>query len=1032
MVLVESFGLFVRGLRWRVGPTVAVLAVSVVAMAGAALGPLYAHSAQESLLRDGLAQAPPITTGMLTRGAIPGQTGFSVQQLLDTVVERSADPRIDPWYGPGTASLTVEGGLPTVAGRSLGEAQVGWHLGQCSGVVIVSGSCPDSAGEAMVSARTADAAGFRIGDVMRLNVGSDPDADQVTIVGTYDAATADPAAWGVGNPDQFRAAPIEGARDTFDEIVVDEATMLASTGDVVAESFRALDPASVRITDVADLRAAVDAMVGTAGASGADAPVTVSASRLLEHLDSAQPRLDAVALTSFAVTAQLVLLAWFVLFLIISAMMEERSGEIVVAKLRGLGPRPTVAFGLAEPVLLLVLALPIGLVVALLTDALLVRRYLVAGTTVTLTLGVWVALLLCLMGGAAAAALAARAILTAPVLEQLRRTGGRSGRILRSWAVDVAALVLAAASAYQLARGQSDSLALLAPGLITLAAGLLAVRSLPRLARLEVARTRAGPRTASFLAARNIARRPSGLRIIALLSIAVGLAVLAADATVVASANRTALAQAQVGADQVLRVGAASPGALRAAVEEVDPGGTWAMAGVRTSDPAGGMLAVDASRLAAVAAWDPAWVGSSPDAIGPLLHPDVPAEPIPVAGALSLRATYAGDPAGDSAGEVRLTVAVRTAGGRPGQALLGTLQPGTADYAADLPLCVDQPCRLVAFTLTQPVGLPAAVLRGTVTLSDARDAEGPVDLTAAGVDGWRSGARAVMFPVEGGAEVTTASEGALTVSFEVDPLADAGIEVADHPADLPVVQGGPDDLGTAAEPGTRVATGLDGRFTAISSAGSGVLPQLLRTGTLADLQYAVDATGATPGGLIHQVWLSGSAPANAQDMLRAAGLEVLGVDSLDQRVAELDRGGVALSLRLFALASLVALLLGAGTLLAASYVVSRRRAYELAALRALGAGRPLLVRASRRENAVLAATGILVGTVSGLAAAWLAMPALLGPSVLEGPPPWYGPAWLAVLGLVAVVLLVLAVVADLGARRTVRHAGPELLRQVQE
>jgi predicted lysophospholipase L1 biosynthesis ABC-type transport system permease subunit len=1028
VVVVESFGLFLRGLRWRAGPTFVVLAVSVVAMAGAALGPLYAHSAQESLLRDGLAQAPPVTTGMLTRGAILRQAGFTVQQLLDTVLERAADPELDPWYSPGTASLTVEGGLPTVDGRSLGEAQVGWHRGQCTGVVIVSGSCPDAAREAMVSERTAAAAGFRIGDVLRLNIGTDPDADQVTLVGTYDATTADPAAWGVGNPDQFRAAPIEGARDTFDEVVVDEATMLASTGDVVAESFRALDPASVALDDVTALRAVVDAAVGTAGAAGAEAPVTVSASRLPDHLDSAQPRLDAVALSSFAVTAQLVLLAWFVLFLIISAMMEERSGEIVVAKLRGLGPRSTVAFGLAEPVLILVVALPIGLVVALLADAFLVQRYLVAGTSVTLTTGVWVALLLCLMGGAAAAALAARAILTAPVLEQLRRTGGRSGRILRSWAVDVAVLVLAATSAYQLASGQSDSLALLAPGLITLAAGLLAVRILPRLARVEVARTRAGPRTASFLAARNLARRPSGLRIVVLLSIAVGLAVLAVDATVVASANRTDLARAQVGADQVLRVGAPSPGALIAAVEEVDPTGTWAMAAVRMADPSGGLLAVDARRLAAVTTWDPAWVGSSGDAIGPLLHPQAPAEPLPVAGALSLRATYAGD----SAGEVRLSVAVRAASGQPGQAALGTLQPGTADYSADLPLCVDQPCRLVAFTLTQPVGLPAAVLRGTVTLSDGRDAGGPVDLAAPGPDGWRSGARAVMFPIEGGAEVTEASDGALTVSFELDPMADAGIEIADHPADLPVVQGGPDDPDPAAGPETRVVTGLDGRFTAISPSGSGVLPQLLRTGTLADLQYAIDATGATPAGLTHQVWLSASAPPDAQDKLRAAGLEVLGVDSLDQRVAELDRGGVALSLRLFVLASFVALLLGAGTLLATSYVVSRRRAYELAALGALGAGHPLLVRASRRENAVLAATGILVGTVSGLAAAWLAMPALLGPSVSEGPPPWYGPAWLAVLGLVAVVLLVLAVVADLGARRTVRHAGPELLRQVQE
>ena len=109
----------------------------------------------------------------------------------------------------------------------------------------------------------------------------------------------------------------------------------------------------------------------------------------------------------------------------------------------------------------------------------------------------------------------------------------------------------------------------------------------------------------------------------------------------------------------------------------------------------------------------------------------------------------------------------------------------------------------------------------------------------------------------------------------------------------------------------------------------------------------------------------------------------------------------------------------------------RRRAYELAALRALGADRRVLVRSARREQVVLATTGTALGLVAGLIAAAFALPALLGNGE-SGLPVWLGPAWLPVLALVVIVLLALVVVADVGARRTVRDAVPDLLRQVQE
>lgn len=1032
----EALRLALRGLRWRAGSSAAVLVVSVVAMAGAALGPLYASSASESLVRDALASAPPVTTGVLSRGNIAGQTQFRPNQLAQAVQARAADPRLDPWYGPPTLSLTVLQGSPSIDGRALGVAEVSWYRGQCGGVTIVSGRCPDGPGQAMVSARLLKDSHARLGTTMRLGITSDPRADTVTLVGTYDPTTADPAVWGLAHPDQYSTPSNPDAPDILDEVLVDQATMERSNGDVAAVAFRALNAESVHLGDVPALRATVATVtdvtiapppiVGAPQISGGP-PATLSISGLPDFLDSLQPVLDNVAATSFAVTAQLVLLAWFVLFLVIAATSEERSGEIALAKLRGMTPRSTVAFGLAEPVILLLVALPVGAALAYAADVWLTRRYLVPGTDVSMTPLVGLALLVCLLGGAVAAGLAVRGILTAPVLEQLRRTSGRRARLVRSSAVDAAAVALAAAGIYELNRGGSDSLALLAPGLMALAVGLLAVRALPWLARIEVARTRRSPRLASYLSSRNIARRPSGLRIVVLLSLAVGLAVFAVDGWVVSADNRADLARAQVGAARVLHVHAGSAGQLLAAVEQADPSGTHAMAATQSDNGSGGLLTVDASRLAAVTSWDPAWVHMTPADLAAALHPPQQTDPLPVRGSLTLAATYQGQ------GEpVLLSVVVRSATGLPSSVTMGVLRPGSHSYTVPLPTCVAAACSLSAFTFTHPIELPATNTVGTVVLGDARDAQGPVDLTAPGQTGWRSGASGLVNRIDSGAVVTSLDGGALHVKIRVEPIADGAIEVADHPLSLPVLQGSNAVKASGAPEGYDVIAGLDGRFTDVQILQTGVLPRLLRSGTMADLPFALAATGTVTDPLDYQVWLAPDAPASIVTDLQASGLSVVREESLDSTQAELDRGGTALALRLFLLAALVALVLGAGTLLANAYVVIRRRAYELAALRAIGAPRSVLVRAARREQVALALTGVALGAGAGLVAAGIALPPLVDSAGADGPPLRYGPAWLPVLAVVAVILVVLAVVADVGARRTVRRAMPDLLRQVQE
>ena len=85
----------------------------------------------------------------------------------------------------------------------------------------------------------------------------------------------------------------------------------------------------------------------------------------------------------------------------VSGAVEARGDEIALAKLRGLRPSRTVLFALAEPVSLLVLAAPLGLVCALVATHLLTDAALVDGTPVALTGTTGLALAAAFAGSAA-------------------------------------------------------------------------------------------------------------------------------------------------------------------------------------------------------------------------------------------------------------------------------------------------------------------------------------------------------------------------------------------------------------------------------------------------------------------------------------------------------------------------------------------------------------------------------------------------------------------------------------------------------
>ena len=125
------------------------------------------------------------------------------------------------------------------------------------------------------------------------------------------------------------------------------------------------------------------------------------------------------------ITLQLLALCLLLLFLAVTDAIEARGPEIALAKLRGRGAVSTAMFGLSEPVLLLLLALPVGTLAGWGASALLSHVLLRPGTQVALPALGWVSAAVAAAGGLAAAVLAAQPDSAPPVLEEWRRSGLR-------------------------------------------------------------------------------------------------------------------------------------------------------------------------------------------------------------------------------------------------------------------------------------------------------------------------------------------------------------------------------------------------------------------------------------------------------------------------------------------------------------------------------------------------------------------------------------------------------------------------------
>jgi hypothetical protein len=1041
----DTLRLALRALRWRPGTALTTLLVAVASVATAVTAPLWGRAAQEALLATRLAATPVEQSGLST--AVTVDVGAGPDAVADALAETrqaSAAVGLDRWFAPGGTVVRTNDAVPVQpAGASVPthEARIAWVDGLCGHVRIVAGRCPSGGADVLVSTRTATALGLSPGSRLGLSLAGR--IAQRTVAGTYDIRDPESAYWfGYDYTDHGTALGSDGM-DRLDTLFVTRDAMGALVTAVrQVEVHRPLRPGTMHLADADGVRRTVS-----------DAVTSSSRSTDPERTSSSLPAVLAsvgrdgrtVQVAALLVSAQLLVLAWYVLFLLVTAATEERSDEVVVAKLRGLRPRSTAAFTLAESLLLLVAAVPLGYVAGRFATQALVTAFLPPGTPVRFDATSAAAGLVALLGGVVAAALAARRVLRQPVLALLRRAGER-----RSWqrslALDAVLVTLTAAAVLSLAQrsqaaASSDVLVLLLPVLLAFTIGLVGSRLLPVLLAVAVRGTRAGRRGAAFLAVRQAGRRRGGARTAVLLTVATALAVFAADAFDAAAATRASQAAMQVGADRVLHVEAGSLPQLVAAVDRADPAGRTMMAAAELvpEGEQGRILAVDAGRLPAVGAWQPSWSDLAVSELAHRLHPTTP-EPLLLPGP-DLAVTAGLDlfgrdrtPAGESPidpvrGPLVLFADLRGADGRTTTVRLGQVHGDTRTYRATLPDCT-APCALTALRLDRGAGVLGDVF-GTLRVTGLESPAGRPVAGALRAERWQVGRTRVTEPGrKPPVAVRSPGSDGLVWDLRARDSDQVVVGVAEAPLDLPVVLA---DGMPAAEPypgsdGGSFGTSIGGQPTVHRVVGRvHVLPRSGRLGTLVDLRYAaLRSPDAAPDQL--QVWLSPGAGRDAVTRLQAQGVRVVGSESLAAARRDLDRSASALSFLLLLFAAVAAVGLALAGVVTDLFVVGRRRAREVAAMRSLGLSPRTVAGAGALEQLLVLGTGVLLGTVAGFLAVRLALPRVpLGTGLAV--PPLLAPALLVIAATVVAVLATVAALSAGSARLLLRAGTPDRLRE---
>lgn len=943
----------VRALVHRLGTTVVILIVALCASAAATVGPTYYAAAKHSILQDTLADADVVGRSISVeqqggvQDTLPGVEASVQHELVQAAGSVSTVNRL---FAPPIEALETSVFFPAHAQNPL----LATRTNVCAHLRFARGTCPTVTNSVTVSTSLAAVNHWAVGD--QIHPAGRP---TLTISGIYVPPNVNNPYWLARGTTYFPAENPTVQKAPFDALFTPPSTLSSLTGnpqgtDIVA---RALIKSHVEPGDVAALERINTRLTTSALLARTQATVTTSIGGTMDTVKSSW---SALSVPVYVVTAELLVLTWLLLFLVVTDAVEARGTEIALAKLRGYGAGRSLTFGLGEPAVLLAIALPVGAVLGWLLTGGLVQVLLRHGTPVSLPASGWLGAVIASIGGVAAIIVAARRTLTRPVVEQWRRTGRKAAD--RGWVFDAVVLTGAVAGLLQLKLSgtlgstKHSALALLVPGLLGVAIAVVASRLLPLLCRARFGRTRHTGGLGPFLAVRHMARRPGGTRTTMILATAIALATFSLASWSIGSSNRSRVADMTVGAPTVLTVVPKSGQDLGDLVDRADPSGRSAVAVENFTSSGTSFLAVQPDRFAHVANWSSSFV---PDAARMLsaLHPPAP-NPIPLNGdQVRLRVDITAlQPAG---GELTMNVVAQGATA-PTPIDLGTLtrSGATVRLSGGLP----GPSTLHDLEVSPPGGRPVQ-MHGQLTFSDleVHNASGWHPLPSLAAPGQWTDAQDQRVTV-------SATGNQLQWEFDAVRGVTGTISVHDHPDPLPAVV----SSALAGPNATVNATGLNGAGITVAVSSRAVnVPSAPSNGVIVDLTYAERAAAGNVSPATDQVWVRGPVD-QIRNALTSAGAVIVSEQSSSTLDDEFSRQGPGLASVLFLADAAAAAILAALAAVLSLSAAARRRRYEYAALAATGATSRTLYLALAIEQLVIVGFGAVTGIVAGLIATWFA------------------------------------------------------------
>ncbi|MET7398948.1 hypothetical protein ABZS66_36265 [Dactylosporangium sp. NPDC005572] len=934
--------------RWARALTVALL--TALATAAAVAAPVYVDRADRRIVAAEVAGAAAGDLNVVVTGQVESTGDGSMPRTFESLASGWLDaPGYESVFSAQFVAQPTE--LPVATAEQL--SRISYRERLCEHVVIVAGRCLMGAGEAVVGEHSAERLGVKPGQAISMS-GSRYD----DLINKYVPA---------GGPTALTVVGIVRARDSAEPYWGRSGALADLTGPALSVDRRTLAtfarPAELQAYNayprpgaisVASLDALRDWVVSAKRRSTEGARLSTDLDGVIERIDE---RRAAVRATVPYAVAPVLVLAWAVIVLAVSAAARARRFEHGIIALRGVARHWRWWLAAGE----MIVAVPVGAVAG----------FSVAGGWSTP--GALRYAGIAVLGAVLLALVVAVRTVAAPVSALLREV---ERRVPRWRGAVVLVLVAAAVATVQLrgADGFGGGVALVAPALVMLAVALAAAAVVPPLAAAAARRSLRRGRLAAALAGLRLARRPVGARVLVVLVVALASLGFAAAAGTAVTQRQAVDADVSTGAPVVLQVGASSRTHLLSAVRAADPDGRYAMAVVPipASAAAPAVLAVDATRLDRVAILSHTSASVPRTELAGLLHPPVDGEPVVLTTdhiALDVTVTSL------DRTDIAFAVTVAPRDGRATTAVeLGALRPGRATYAADLPCAAG--CRLVDLTVRLPPYLGPTVVLAVHNPPSPR---------------WR---------VAPGASAAPADGGGVTFTLPASSRADAGIlRTVDAPEALPVLATGP--LPPEGTVGSFGGKSVQARIVATADR----LPRLGTTGALVDLDYA-DRLATDSAAEDAEVWLTADAPPSIVDALVSRGLTVESRHTVGDARTALAGEGSAQGLRFYLVAGAIAVALAAAALIVGTIGGS---AADLRALRAQG----LPARTARLVEPLAALRLVLAAGVAGAVAAvaaWLAAAGSLPGLRWAGVPPLAEPA--VAFGSALVLLAVVAVLSS--------------------